>query len=75
MKAHYDAVTMQFQEKSKALRHPLLLVAAADSCEGLPISIRRCFSHELKMDPLTEEQRVEILSQCLQGSPDLLPGV
>ncbi|KAG7025568.1 Peroxisome biogenesis protein 6 [Cucurbita argyrosperma subsp. argyrosperma] len=60
-------------EKSKAFRHPVLLVAAAESCEGLPTPIRRCFSHELKMGPLTEEQRIEILSQCLQGAPELLP--
>lgn len=75
MEAHSDAVLMQFQEKSKAFRHSLLLVAAAESCEGLPTSIRRCFSHELKMGPLTEEQRVEILSQCLHGAPELLSGV
>lgn len=75
MDAHCDAVTMQFQEKSKAFRHPVLLVAAADSCEGLPTSIRRCFSHELKMDPLTEEHRIEILSQCLQSAPEFLPSV
>ncbi|XVF72562.1 hypothetical protein PTKIN_Ptkin12aG0131200 [Pterospermum kingtungense] len=53
-------------------RHQVLLVAAADSCEGLPPAIRRCFSHEVKMGPLTEEQRAEMLSQSLQGVSELL---
>lgn len=53
--------------------HPVLLVAAADTSEGLPPTIRRCFSHEVKMGPLTEEQRVEMLSQSLQRIPELLP--
>ncbi|XP_077244463.1 peroxin 6 [Tasmannia lanceolata] len=46
--------------------HPILLVAAADSSEGLPPSIRRCFSHEISMGPLNEAQRFEMLSQSLQ---------
>ncbi|CAN4113670.1 unnamed protein product [Withania somnifera] len=47
-------------------RHPVLLVAAADTPEGLPPTIRRCFSHEISMDPLNEGQRKEMLSQSLQ---------
>uniref|UniRef100_A0A5B7CCG5 Peroxisomal ATPase PEX6 n=1 Tax=Davidia involucrata TaxID=16924 RepID=A0A5B7CCG5_DAVIN len=54
-------------------RHPVLLVAASDSSEGLPPTIRRCFSHEISMGPLTEEQRVEMLSQSLQHVSELLP--
>ncbi|KAH0660381.1 hypothetical protein KY289_029129 [Solanum tuberosum] len=54
-------------------RHPVLLVAAADSPEGLPPTIRRCFSHEISMDPLNEEQRKEMLSQSLQHVSELLP--
>ncbi|KAM3267431.1 peroxisome biogeneis protein 6 [Capsicum chacoense] len=54
-------------------RHPVLLVAAADSPEGLPPTIRRCFSHEISMDPLNEEQRKEMLSQSLQRVSELLP--
>ncbi|TYH05482.1 hypothetical protein ES288_A08G086500v1 [Gossypium darwinii] len=53
-------------------RHQVLLVAAADSSEGLPPAIRRCFSHEVSMGPLTEEQRAEMLSQSLQGVSELL---
>ncbi|PWA43544.1 peroxin 6 [Artemisia annua] len=53
--------------------HPVLLIAAAGNSEGLPPTIRRCFSHEVKMGPLTEEQRVEMLSQSLQRIPELLP--
>ena len=55
--------------------HPVLLIAAAGNSEGLPPTIRRCFSHEVKMGPLTEEQRVEMLSQSLQRIPELLPDV
>ncbi|KAI3982822.1 hypothetical protein MKX01_010305 [Papaver californicum] len=47
--------------------HRVLLVAIADSSEGLPASIRRCFSHELNMGPLSEEQRLEMLTQSLQS--------
>lgn len=56
-------------------RHQVLLVAAADSSEGLPPAIRRCFSHEVSMGPLTEEQRAEMLSQSLQGVSELLSDV
>lgn len=56
-------------------RHPLLLVAAADSSEGLPPTIRRCFTHEISMGPLTEEQRVEMLAQSLHHVSGLLPNV
>ncbi|KAK8499516.1 hypothetical protein V6N12_011601 [Hibiscus sabdariffa] len=55
--------------------HQVLLVAAADSSEGLPPAIRRCFSHEVKMGPLTEEQRAEMLSQSLQGVSELLSDI
>ncbi|GFZ13710.1 hypothetical protein Acr_23g0020950 [Actinidia rufa] len=48
--------------------HPLLLDAAADSSEGLPPTTRRCFTHEIGMGPLTEEQRAEMLSQSLHVS-------
>ncbi|KAM7495900.1 hypothetical protein LguiA_020314 [Lonicera macranthoides] len=63
------------QEKGmgKICRHPVLLVAAVDSSEGLPPTIRRCFSHEVSMGPLTEEQRVQMLSQSLQRVSELLP--
>ncbi|KAL8192030.1 hypothetical protein R6Q57_028151 [Mikania cordata] len=53
--------------------HPVLLVAAADNSEGLPPKIRRCFSHEMKIGPLTEELRVEMLCQSLKRIPELLP--
>lgn len=54
-------------------QHPVLLVAAADSPEGLPPIIRRCFSHEIKMGPLNEERRSQLLSQSFQHISDLLP--
>ncbi|XP_048129327.1 peroxisome biogenesis protein 6 isoform X2 [Rhodamnia argentea] len=53
--------------------HKVFLVATADSTEGLPPTVRRCFSHEITMGPLTEEQRVEMLSQSLKSISDLLP--
>lgn len=59
----------------KTSGHQILLIAAADSSEGLPSTIRRCFSHEVKMGPLTEEQRAEMLSQSLQSVSELLSNV
>lgn len=53
--------------------HPVLFIAAADSSEGLPPTIRRCFSHEISMGPLTEEQRKEMMSQFLQRITTMLP--
>ncbi|XP_050265419.1 peroxisome biogenesis protein 6 [Quercus robur] len=60
------------KDVGKVRRHRVLLVAAADSSEGLPPTIRRCFSHEISMGPLTEEQRVEMLTQSLQSVSELL---
>lgn len=60
------------KDGGKISRHQVLLVAAADSSEGLPPAIRRCFSHEISMGPLTEEQRVEMLSQSLQTISELM---
>ncbi|GMN38088.1 hypothetical protein TIFTF001_007343 [Ficus carica] len=56
-------------------RHQVLLVAAADASEGLPPTIRRCFSHEISMGPLTEDQRVKMLSQSMQNVSELLPKI
>ncbi|CAJ2671707.1 peroxisome biogenesis protein 6 isoform X2 [Trifolium pratense] len=59
----------EFVEKTseKTSGHQVLLIAAADSLEGLPSTIRRCFSHEISMGPLTEEQRAEMLLHSLQN--------
>ncbi|XP_041999506.1 peroxisome biogenesis protein 6-like isoform X2 [Salvia splendens] len=54
-------------------QHPVLLVATVDSSEGLPPIIRRCFSHEIKIGTLSEEQRSQLLSQSFQHISDLLP--
>ncbi|XP_015969025.1 peroxisome biogenesis protein 6 [Arachis duranensis] len=64
----------EFVEKNveKTSVHQILLIAAADSSEGLPPTIRRCFSHEISMGPLTEEQRTEMLSHSLQSVSGLL---
>ncbi|GFQ07914.1 peroxisome biogenesis protein 6, partial [Phtheirospermum japonicum] len=56
-------------------QHPVLLVAAADNSEGLPPTIRRCFTHEIKMGALNEEQRSQLLSQSFQHVSELLPNV
>ncbi|XP_010556760.1 PREDICTED: peroxisome biogenesis protein 6 [Tarenaya hassleriana] len=56
----------------KFRQHQVLLIATAESAEGLSPTIRRCFSHEIRMGPLTEEQRSEMLSQSLQGVSQLL---
>ncbi|XP_056168072.1 peroxisomal ATPase PEX6 isoform X5 [Syzygium oleosum] len=60
-------------QSANTYAHKVFLVATADSTEGLPPTIRRCFSHEITMGPLTEEQRVEMLSQSLKGISELLP--
>ncbi|KAI5383722.1 hypothetical protein KIW84_070905 [Lathyrus oleraceus] len=59
----------EFVEKNveKTSGHQVLLIAAADSSEGLPSTIRRYFSHETKMRPLTEEQRAEMLLHSLEN--------
>lgn len=62
----------RIKEAESLSRHTVLLIAAAEGFEGLPPSIRRCFSHEIRMGPLTEEQRAEILSQSLQSVSQLL---
>ncbi|KAK7337414.1 hypothetical protein VNO77_17986 [Canavalia gladiata] len=64
----------EFVEKNteKTNGHQVLMIAAADSSEGLPPTIRRCFSHEISMEPLTEEQRAEMLFQSLQSVSGLL---
>lgn len=64
----------QLKVRAMINQHPVLLVAAADNSEGLPPIIRRCFSHEIKMGPLNEEQRSQLLSQSFQHISDLLPG-
>ncbi|RXI02624.1 hypothetical protein DVH24_002702 [Malus domestica] len=58
-------------DAGKIGRHRVLLIAAADSSEGLPPTIRRCFSHEISMGPLTEEQRVKMVTQSLQTASEL----
>ncbi|KAL0800659.1 hypothetical protein Bca101_055834 [Brassica carinata] len=50
----------------------VLLIASAESTEGLSPTIRRCFSHEIRMGSLNDEQRSEMLSQSLQGVSQLL---
>ncbi|XP_057544684.1 peroxisomal ATPase PEX6 isoform X2 [Amaranthus tricolor] len=56
-----------------AIRQPwVLLVAAAESTEGLPPAIRRCFSHELNLAPLTEEERAKMLTKSLQNVSEIL---
>ncbi|ONK76220.1 uncharacterized protein A4U43_C03F25260 [Asparagus officinalis] len=54
-------------EVKRVSRHPVLLVVAADSSEGLQPPIRHCFSHEIVMSPLTEAQRADMLSSSLEG--------
>ncbi|KAL8548573.1 hypothetical protein ACS0TY_007751 [Phlomoides rotata] len=62
---------LKFSEMTN--QHPVLLVAAADNSEGLPPTIRRCFSHEIKVGPLNEEQRSQLLSHSFQHVSELLP--
>lgn len=65
----------QFKISEMTNQHPVLLIAAADNSEGLPPNIRRCFSHEIKVGPLDEEQRSQLLSHSFQHVSELLPDV
>ncbi|KAL1216565.1 Peroxisomal ATPase PEX6 [Cardamine amara subsp. amara] len=59
-------------EVGKLRGHQVLLIASAESTEGLSPTIRRCFSHEIRMGSLNDEQRSKMLSQSLQGVSQLL---
>ncbi|KAL5795535.1 hypothetical protein ACOSQ2_000355 [Xanthoceras sorbifolium] len=63
---------VDFPDVGKLSRPQVLFVAASESSEGLPPTIRRCFSHEVSVGPLTEEQRAEMLSQLLKGVSEVL---
>ncbi|CAN6454665.1 unnamed protein product [Victoria cruziana] len=56
----------RFFPESEITSHKILLVAAASRSEGLPQSIRRCFSHEISMSVPSESQRTKMLLQSLQ---------
>ncbi|CAN6236250.1 unnamed protein product [Urochloa humidicola] len=45
----------------------IILVATADSSEGMQQSIRRCFRHEIDMKTMNEEQRNKLISETLEG--------
>ncbi|RCV35421.1 hypothetical protein SETIT_7G238600v2 [Setaria italica] len=45
----------------------IILVATADSSEGMQQSIRRCFRHEIDMKTMNEEHRNKLISETLQG--------
>lgn len=71
-----DTMLMQpVKDTGTRRQQQVLLVAAADNSEGLPPTIRRCFSHEISMGPISEQQRVELLSQLLQGVSELISNV
>lgn len=59
-------------EVGKFRGHQVLLIASAESTEGLSPTIRRCFSHEIRMGSLNDGQRSKMLSQSLQGVSQLL---
>ncbi|KAJ4749245.1 hypothetical protein LUZ62_083650 [Rhynchospora pubera] len=48
-------------------RHQVIVVASADTTEGLQPAIWRCFTHDISMASLTEEQRSTLISQKLTG--------
>lgn len=62
-----DAGGLYFVEPERVSRQRVLLVASANDIESLPPSIRRCYSHEIKMGSLSEEQRLDMLLQTLKG--------
>lgn len=68
-KAAIDASYLVEAERVSSRR--VLLIAAADTSEGLQPQIRRCFSHEISMNSLSEAQRIDMLSQLLQGATNI----
>ncbi|KAK9733644.1 hypothetical protein RND81_04G081200 [Saponaria officinalis] len=48
-------------------RSRVFLVAAIENTEGLPLAIRRCFTHELSLSPLSDEERAEVINESLQS--------
>ncbi|KAF5199520.1 Peroxisome biogenesis protein, partial [Thalictrum thalictroides] len=66
-----DVEVSSYGDQPRIIGHQVLLVAVADSSEGLPAPIRRCFSHELSMGSLNEEQRANMLSQLIHSSPQV----
>ncbi|KFK42660.1 hypothetical protein AALP_AA1G023300 [Arabis alpina] len=71
----YNSMDEKFNsvdEVRKFRGHQVLLIASAESTEGLSPTIRRCFSHEIRMGSLNDEQRSEMLSQSLEGVSQLL---
>jgi peroxin-6 len=45
----------------------IILVATADSAEGMQQSVRRCFRHEVNMKTINEDQRKNLISETLHG--------
>ncbi|XP_047067960.1 peroxisome biogenesis protein 6-like [Lolium rigidum] len=45
----------------------VILVATADSAEGMQQSVRRCFRHEVNMKTINEDQRKNLISETLHG--------
>ncbi|XP_021740626.1 peroxisome biogenesis protein 6-like isoform X2 [Chenopodium quinoa] len=59
-------------QSAERIRRPqVLLIAVTESTEGLPPTVRRCFSHELNLEPLTEEERAKMLTKSLQSIPEI----
>ncbi|KAJ3704524.1 hypothetical protein LUZ61_008229 [Rhynchospora tenuis] len=61
---HADLFLVQPELSS---RHQVIVVASADTTEGLQPAIWRCFTHDISMASLTEEQRSTLISQKLTG--------
>ncbi|KAL8167782.1 hypothetical protein V2J09_009281 [Rumex salicifolius] len=60
-------------EEKSSNRGYVFLIATTDKAKGLPVEMRRCFTHDISIGPLTEEQRKRMISMILlrtfEGSP------
>ncbi|MCO5581336.1 hypothetical protein L7F22_035217 [Adiantum nelumboides] len=63
--SHHAHFRLNFDEPRPGL---VLVVAAAESTEGMPPLLRRCFTHEFKLQPPDEQQRSQVLHQDLHSS-------
>ncbi|KAI5079525.1 hypothetical protein GOP47_0005004 [Adiantum capillus-veneris] len=61
----HDHFRLHFKEHRPGL---VLVVAAAESTEGMPPLLRRSFTHEFKLQPPDEQQRSHLLHQFLHLS-------
>lgn len=57
-------------EREEVINHRVFLVALANDVDTIQLPLRGCFSHEMEMQSFNEAQRIQLLSESLQGISD-----